>query len=182
MAQSALAMAYARSYGLPVTVLRCSNLYGDAPCHGPRHGWLTWFCISAALDWTIDIQGTGYQTRDMLFCSDVASAVFASFARMDAVFGRVFNIGGGSPNTISVLEAYNMLSSIAGHSLSKKSSPGRLNEDKLFVTDHREFSSITGWQPAIDVKSGMERIYSWALHNADNLRQIYQKYSPESCI
>ena len=37
LAQSGLGMAYARSYDLPVTVLRFSNLYGAAPCHGPRH-------------------------------------------------------------------------------------------------------------------------------------------------
>lgn len=77
MAQSALGMAYGRTYNIPVTVLRCSNLYGDAPCHGPRHGWLTWFCISAALDWHIELQGSGVQTRDMLFSNDVASAVLA---------------------------------------------------------------------------------------------------------
>lgn len=78
MAQSALGMSYARTYGLPVTVIRFSNLYGPALCAGPRHGWLTWFCISAAIGISIHPQGNGKQVRDMLYSTDINSALIAA--------------------------------------------------------------------------------------------------------
>jgi CDP-paratose 2-epimerase len=176
MAQTGLVMAYGRSYDLPVTVLRCSNLYGDAPCHGPRHGWLTWFCISAALDWPIEIQGTGFQTRDMLFADDVASAVFAAQKNIDQLRGNVYNIGGGSLNRISCIEAVGLIERILGHSIKVNRAPARKNDDMLFVTNHQKFTSITDWKPVIGVDEGVRRILRWAQANKEHLARLYMEY------
>jgi CDP-paratose 2-epimerase len=173
MAQSGIATAYARTYDLPVTVLRCSNLYGDAPCYGPRHGWLTWFCIAAALDIEIEIQGTGRQTRDMLFSDDVATAVLSSFENINKVRREVFNIGGGPHNQISCLEAIIFLEFHMRKKLKIKDGPGRKNEDMLFVTNFEKFSNQTGWFPAVGVTTGMERIVNWAQENSGDLVKIY---------
>jgi CDP-paratose 2-epimerase len=175
MAQSALAISYARTYNIPVTVLRCSNLYGDAPCHGPRHGWLTWFCISAAMDWPLVIQGTGKQTRDMLFSNDVASAVLASIDNIDKMKGNVYNIGGGPHNQISCLEALNALEKIIGKKVRYTNGPGRINEDMLFVTNHSKFTDITNWMPEFGVMTGMEKIIEWASANKDALKWMYER-------
>ena len=113
-AQSMLCMAYARQYDLPVTVLRCSNLYADAPCHGPRHGWLTWFCIAAAIGRPIEIQGDGSQRRDMLFCDDVAAGIDAALANIETMRGQVYNMGGGRENVISVRDAVDAIGDILG--------------------------------------------------------------------
>lgn len=172
MAQSALAMAYARSYNLPITVLRCSNLYGEAPCHGPRHGWLTWFCISAALGRSIDLQGSGAQTRDMLHADDVASAVLAAFDSDPTCWGNVYNIGGGAPNTVSCLEAVFALRALCP-TLKIKTSVGRRHEDALFVTNHEKFSTASGWTPRVRVLDGIERVYSWACDHRKALERIY---------
>jgi CDP-paratose 2-epimerase len=173
MAQSALGVAYARTYDLPIITLRCSNLYGDAPCHGPRHGWLTWFCISAALGWSIELQGTGHQTRDMLFSNDVASAILASFSNQNELSGGVYNIGGGKKNSISCKEAVKELRKIDDDVFTK---PGlsRRNEDMIFITNHKKFSSITGWKPTIDVKTGIRKIYDWAKDNSSDLKNLYK--------
>lgn len=175
MAQSALGMAYAKSYDLPVTVLRCSNLYGDAPCHGPRHGWLTWFCIAAAIRYPIELQGTGQQTRDMLFSDDVASAVLAAYEQIDELSGHVYNIGGGVNNTISCTEAIGYIVKYLGKTIDLHPKPGRKNEDMVFITNHGKFTSETGWRPKIDVKTGIARILDWACANADDLMKLYDK-------
>ncbi len=171
-AMSMACMAWARSYGLPITVLRCSNLYGPAPCHGPRHGWLTWLCICAAIDRPIEIQGTGKQTRDMLFTSDVTSAVEAAWREMFKLKGNVYNIGGGLPNTVSVLEAVEKIESYGG-SVAKKRGPGRAHEDMLFVTDHSRFTLATGWKPQVGVDAGIEGILDWATSHREELRALY---------
>jgi len=176
MAQTALVMAYGRTYDLPVTTLRCSNLYGDAPCHGPRHGWLTWFCISAALGRTLEIQGSGFQTRDMLFSDDVASAVWASFSNIRELQGNVYNIGGGIQNSLSVCEAVDLIQKIHGKPLSTSYGPGRRHEDSIFITNHQKFSTITKWAPVVNVEMGTSRVLSWAKSHAEELRVIYEEF------
>lgn len=175
MAQSAACVAYARSYDLPLTVFRCSNLYGPAPCHGARHGWLTWFCISAALRWSIEIQGTGKQTRDMLHARDVRSAVLHAAERMDVCAGELFNLGGGSANTISVIEAARELEKLSGCMLT--SAPGRRFEDDVFVTDTTKFRETTGWEPRVGVQSGLRHVYEWAVEHREELAEIYGEAS-----
>ena len=174
MAQSALVMAYARTYDLPVTVLRCSILYGDAPCPGPRHGWLTWFCISAALGWPLEVQGTGLQTRDMLFSDDVASATLAALDNMNEAAGNVYNIGGGPAFSISVRESVDMIRQI--RNIETRTGPGRRNEDMVFMTNYDKFTAATGWVPLVGVREGAERIIRWASLHADDLRALYKDY------
>jgi CDP-paratose 2-epimerase len=173
MAQSGLAMAYSRSYDLPVTVLRCSNLYGDAPCHGPRHGWLTWFSIASAIGWSVELQGSGLQTRDMLFSNDVASAVLKSFESINSLKGNVYNIGGGKENSISCRESIQLIEKILGHKIELTFGPGRQNEDMIFTTDYSKFQKVTGWTPKVSVQEGVEKIVNWAGSNAEDLRKIY---------
>jgi CDP-paratose 2-epimerase len=172
MAQSALCMAYARSYNLPITVFRCSNLYGPAPSHGPRHGWLTWLCLAAVLDRPIEIQGTGCQVRDMLFASDVGSAVLAANEHMTNLRGKVYNIGGGIENSISVKEAAGMIKSILPNTKITQGE-GRKHEDLIFITDYTRFNTITGWKPKMNVKDGIQSIISWALENKKELQDAY---------
>lgn len=180
-AQSLIAQAYARSYDLPLVVFRCSNLYGPACPHGPRHGWLTWLCIQSALGWPIEIQGTGKQTRDMLFWSDVESAALAAWEGLEAGTlekGAIFNLGGGYRNTISVLQAVEALRKL-GADITTRSAPGRKHEDMLFVTDTSRFHAATGWEPKVSVTDGIAQIYEWACANRDTLASVYAEYAPK---
>lgn len=175
MAQSAVCVAYARTYGLPLVVFRCSNLYGPGPCHGPRHGWLTWFCISAAIGRPIVIQGDGMQSRDMLHADDVTSAVFCALGSMESVRGRLYNIGGGAPNVISVREAALELQGLAGGTpVNLAYGQGRKFEDLAFVTDHGRFTAATGWTPQVGVTHGLRSVYEWAVQNRDALAGLYE--------
>jgi CDP-paratose 2-epimerase len=173
MAQSALCMAYARTYDMPIVCFRCSNLYGAAPSHGPRHGWLTWFCLSAALGRKIEIQGTGLQVRDMLFSDDVSSAAFAAFEHMEKLTGSVYNIGGGIDNSVSVLEAVELLKQLSGRKIGISYGQGRKNEDQIFITDFSKFNSLVDWSPKVSVIEGMNKILRWAEQNKEELIKMY---------
>lgn len=170
--QSMLVMAYARSFGIRARVLRCSNLYGDAACHGPRHGWLTWLTISAAIGRPIEVQGNGLQVRDMLFSSCVTSAALDAF-ESEELIGQVANIGGGHENSISVLEAVEFLQGLEPN-LKVTKGPGRKHEDPIFITDYHKFHEATGWKPVVNVEEGIEIIFNWARVNADSLRELYR--------
>lgn len=172
MAQSALCLAYARSYDMPITVLRFSNLYGPGACHGPRHGWLTWFCISAAIGRPIEVQGDGRQTRDMLYVSDIHKAVMAAAEHIERCKGEVFNVGGGVHNTISVSNAAETLRRLSNIEI--KRATGRKHEDLLFVTDYSKFKRMTMWRPYADVHTGIKHVYEWAVRNREALSNLYR--------
>ena len=168
LAQSALAQAYAHSYGLPIVTIRFSNLYGPAPCHGPRHGWLTWFCISKALNQTVNVTGNGYQTRDVLYTHDVTNAIKLALRYIKRTKGQLYNVGGGIENTVSVNEAVKLLG------LKTVKVKARKNEDKIFVTDYSKFNKHTGWKPKVNVLQGIARVYDWAFWNKEKLRLLYE--------
>jgi len=176
MAQSALGMAYARSFGLPVTVLRFSNLYGPAPCHGPRHGWMTWFCISAALGVPLHIQGNGMQVRDLLYSTDINTALLAAIKNIDKTHGNVYNVGGGGScggkMTTSVNEAVDLMREL-NPDIPVEMSEGRKHEDPVFITDYTKFKNATGWSPQTTVRHGADKIYEWARKNSEDLRKVY---------
>lgn len=171
-AGSMLAMAWARSYGIPVVTFRCSNLYGPAPCHGKRHGWLTHFCISAALGNPIEVQGGGKQSRDMLFSSDVAAACRAALENAYELKGKVFNIGGGTRNVIGVGEAADLLHDLTGVQLTE--GPGRADEDQFVCANYGRFKAATGWEPKVHVYEGIQLVLRWAQACREELREIYR--------
>ncbi len=153
-------------------MFRCSNLYGPAPSHGPRHGWLTWFAISAAIGRPLTVQGRGYQTRDMLHADDVFSACIAAAAHPEQTSGQLYNLGGGMTNAISVQEAADVLSELGG--VPQLRGEGRRFEDPIFVTDHSKFTGVTGWRPAVDVGTGLRQVFEWARQNKADLLKLYE--------
>lgn len=172
-AQSMLAMAYARSYELPIVTFRCSNLYGPAPCHGPRHGWLTWFCISAAIGRPIEVQGTGEQSRDMLHADDVLSACLSAFAHMDKIRGEVFNIGGGANNRVTVGVAAERLREIKGVEIVRRAP--RAMDDLHVFANFGAFKQATGWVPRTSVDDGIRSVLLWAIENKVELAELYRE-------
>jgi len=174
-AQAALCQAWGRTYDLPIWVLRCSNLYGPAPCHGPRHGWLTWFCIQAALGWPITIEGTGEQSRDMLYIDDLIAAIECLFhAEEPPPNGELFMMGGGGAhNQLSVNEAAEHMACAALHG------PGRQHEDQqVYVTTEKFRSRFPDWNARVHPWMGMDKIVAWARANADELREVYKEFAP----
>lgn len=173
-AQSMLCVAYARSYGLPVTTFRCSNLYGPAPCHGPRHGWLTWFCISAAIGRPIEVQGTGEQSRDMLHAEDVTRAALSVFNnfREQKLGGEIFNLGGGGNNVVSVRQAAVILHDLTG--VEVVDGPARAMDDEKVFVNTGKLRKSTGWFPMVSVIDGIKSTLTWAQQNRDELRELYK--------
>ena len=93
-AQICFVLAYHRTYGLPVTVSRCSNNYG--PYHFPEK--LIPLIISRALaDEELPVYGTGENVRDWLHVSDHCEAIDLVIHKGRE--GEVYNIGGHNERT-----------------------------------------------------------------------------------
>ena len=97
----------------PTYVFRAGCITGVGQRAVAAHGFLAYLCQQVASGMTYEVIGYGgLQVRDNLDASDLAEA-FAVVVRGPTVPG-VFNIGGGSGATVSVLEALDLAGQISG--------------------------------------------------------------------
>ena len=148
-------MAYHRTYGLPVTISRCSNNYG--PYHFPEK--LIPLVISRALnDEEIPVYGKGENVRDWLYVTDHCSAI-------DLVVRNVVK---------TILKALNKPESLIKYVTDR---PGH---DLRYAMDPTKIETELGWKPEYTFDTGIPVTIQWYLDNKDWWEHIvngeYTKY------
>jgi CDP-paratose 2-epimerase len=157
---------YARIYGLRTVVMRQSCIYGPRQFGVEDQGWLAHFVIAAQLGRPISIYGDGKQVRDMLHVHDLIRAYRLAVARIEAVKGQVFNIGGGPANTRSIWrEVGPELEQLAGRPLDVRFSAARAGDQLVCVMDTGKAAQLLGWEPLIDVSRGVALLWDWVREN-----------------
>jgi CDP-paratose 2-epimerase len=156
---------YARIYQLRTVCFRQSCIYGYRQFGVEDQGWVAWFTIAAVTGQPVTIYGDGKQVRDLLFVDDLVDAYDAAVARAEAVRGGVFNLGGGPEHTLSLLELVDMLEHLTGRPLHPRFADWRPGDQPVFVADISRARSALGWQPQVDVRTGLQRLYSWVEEN-----------------
>lgn len=134
-----LVQEYGRYFGLKTAVFRGGCLTG--PMHSPAelHGFLAYLvrCIVSGKKYTI-FGYKGKQVRDNIHSSDLISMFMAFHA--NPIPGAVFNAGGGRSNSISILEAINEISKLAGKEpLIEMSQENRVGDHIWYITDTSKF-------------------------------------------
>jgi CDP-paratose 2-epimerase len=152
---------YARIYGLRTVVFRQSCIYGYRQFGVEDQGWVAWFSIRAALGEPVTIFGDGRQVRDVLFIDDLVDAFLAAIERIDVTAGRVYNIGGGAANQMSLLDLVAHLERLSGRRLQVDYAGWRPGDQRIFVCDIRKAERELGWSPRVSIAAGLERLYGW---------------------
>jgi CDP-paratose 2-epimerase len=152
---------YARVFGLRTVVLRMSCIYGTRQFGTEDQGWLAHFLLRAVHDEPIVIYGDGYQVRDALFVDDAVAAWLGALDRIDAVSGRIFNLGGGPANTTSLLEAIELIAEIRGRSPQLKFASWRPGDQPWYVSDTRAISAALDWCPRTSLDRGLRKLHHW---------------------
>ncbi len=164
---------YARIYGLRATVYRQSCIFGYRQFGVEDQGWLAWFVIAAVLGRPITIYGNGKQVRDVLFVDDLVDAYLMAMDHPDKVSGRIFNVGGGPGNTMSVWAEFGpMLEELVGRPVPVKTGPWRPGDQPVYVSDIRKIGAALGWQPKVSVREGVRKLYEWVAANRELFRVL----------
>ncbi len=158
---------YARIYGLRTVVFRQSCIYGYRQFGLEDQGWVAWFAIRAAQRAPVTIYGDGRQVRDVLFIDDLVEAYLSAVARIELVRGRVYNIGGGPSNRLSLLDLLTRLEGKSGHPLPVRFEGWRPGDQKVFVSDVRKAKAELAWEPRTGVADGVARLYEWVCANLE---------------
>jgi len=164
---------YARIYDLKTVVFRQSCIYGYRQFGLEDQGWVAWFIIAAILGRPIRIYGNGKQVRDILFVDDLVAAYDRAWDQIDTVKGRIYNIGGGPQNTISLHDLLAILKSDIDPNLSPSYSPWRPGDQPVYVSNIQKAYQDFGWKPEIDWKSGIQRLTRWVKENTSLLERLF---------
>lgn len=152
---------YARVYGIKAAVLRMSCIYGPRQFGTEDQGWLAHFMLRSIQGQPITIFGDGLQVRDALHVSDAVAAWTAVLDNIDAVCGRLFNLGGGPANTISLLELIAEITRMRGVAPAVDFAPCRPGDQPWYVSRIAALKAAVGWQPQITLAQGLPSLLQW---------------------
>jgi CDP-paratose 2-epimerase len=152
---------YARIFGLRTVVFRQSCIYGTRQFGVEDQGWIAWFAIRAVLGCPLTIFGDGCQARDVLWVEDLLDAYRIAMNRPDQMTGRVYNLGGGPSNQLSLLESIQLLEGHLGRPISVTFAPPRPGDQRVFVADTRLAERELGWRARTAPAEGIKRLVRW---------------------
>lgn len=154
-------MAYNRTFGLPVTISRCSNNYG--PYQFPEK--LIPLIISRALDdEELPVYGKGENVRDWLHVEDHCVAI--DLIIRNGRVGEVYNIGGHNERTnLEVVKT--ILKALGKPESLIKYVTDRPGHDMRYAIDPTKMETELGWKPKYVFDTGIQQTIEWYLNNKE---------------
>lgn len=169
-----LCNAYQRTYGMPITISRCSNNYG--PYQFPEK-LIPLMIANALVDNPLPVYGEGLNVRDWLYVEDHCAAI--DLILLHGKVGQVYNIGGHNEmKNIDIVKlickALDKPESLITYVTDRKGHDMRYAIDPTFI--HREL----GWLPETKFEDGIKKTIQWYLDNKPWWEKIisgeYQSY------
>lgn len=169
-----LVLAYYRTYGLPVTISRCSNNYG--PYHFPEK--LIPLMISRAYNnESLPVYGEGLNVRDWLYVEDHCRAI--DLIIHNGRVGEVYNVGGHNEKrnidvVKTILRIMDKPESLITHV------KDRAGHDLRYAIDPTKIHNELGWSPETTFDEGIKKTVDWYMNNKqwweDIINGEYQNY------
>lgn len=172
-----LVLAYHRTYGLPVSISRCSNNYG--PYHFPEK-LIPLMIINALNDKALPVYGDGLNVRDWLYVEDHCRAIDLIIRK--GRVGEVYNVGGH--NEMKNLDIVTLICRELGKDESLiQHVTDRKGHDRRYAIDPTKIHDELGWLPETKFADGIKKTISWYLDHKDWWQPIvsgeYQTYYQE---
>ena len=154
-----LVMAYHRTYGLPVTISRCSNNYG--PYQFPEK-LIPLMIANCLADKPLPVYGEGINVRDWLYVEDHCKAIDLIIHK--GKVGEVYNIGGH--NEMRNIDIVKLILKELGKDESLITYvTDRKGHDQRYAIDPTKIHNELGWLPETMFKDGIKKTIKWYLDN-----------------
>ena len=151
--------AYHRTYGLPVTISRCSNNYG--PYQFPEK-LIPLMVANALADKPLPVYGTGENVRDWLYVEDHCRAIDLIIRK--GTVGEVYNVGGH--NEMKNLDIVKLICDALGKPQSLITFvTDRKGHDMRYAIDPEKIHTELGWLPETKFADGIQKTIEWYLRN-----------------
>ena len=176
-----LTLAFHRTYGLPVTITRCSNNYG--PYQFPEK-LIPLMINNVKHHKQLPVYGDGMQIRDWLYVEDHCKAI--DMVANGGKIGEVYNVGGHNerPNIFIVKTIINQLHDrLKDDGISEdliKHVADRLGHDRRYGIDPTKIKNDLGWYPETPFEKGIVLTIDWYLNHEEWMNHVtsgdYQNY------
>ncbi len=167
-----LVLAYHRTYGLPVTITRCSNNYGSFQF---PEKLIPLMIANALKGEPLPVYGDGKNVRDWLHVEDHCAAI-------DCVMrhgrdGEVYNVGGNSER--ANIQIVQTIIDILGKG-NIRFVADRQGHDRRYAIDYGKLQNELGWKPVISFEDGIRSTIQWYVNNRSWWERVisgeYQEY------
>ena len=153
--------AYHRTYGLPVSISRCSNNYG--PYHYPEK-LIPLMIINALNDKPLPVYGKGENVRDWLYVEDHCKAI--DLIIHNGKIGEIYNVGGH--NEMKNIDIVRLIC----QKLDKSEKlitfvTDRKGHDLRYAIDPTKIATELGWAPETKFADGIDKTINWYLTHKD---------------
>jgi dTDP-glucose 4,6-dehydratase len=163
-----LALAWQKTYGLPVIVSNCSNNYGT---HQFPEKLIPLTILNALESRQLPVYGTGANVRDWLHVEDHARGLFLALTR--GTPGEKYNFGGNCERTnLSIVQTIcDTIDRIAPAAASRRELinfvQDRPGHDHRYAVDASKAARELDWQPQWTIERGLEDTIQWYMANRD---------------
>ena len=152
-----LVLAYYRTYGLPVTISRCSNNYG--PYQFPEK-LIPLMIYKANHDQKLPVYGQGINVRDWLYVEDHCRGILAVLEK--GRVGEVYNLGGHNErNNLYIVKR--ILSELNKPESLIEFVADRHGHDQRYAIDPEKANKELGWDPITTFEVGIKKTIEWYL-------------------
>ena len=170
-----LVRAYAKTYGLPVTISNCSNNYG--PYQFPEK-LIPLIILNALEESPLPIYGEGLNVRDWLYVDDHCRAVWRIMQK--GAHGETYNIGGRCE--LANIETVNMICDQLDEMRPRPDQSSRRDlitfvkdrpgHDLRYAIDCSKLEKELGWSPVESFETGLKKTIQWYLANPDWVESV----------
>ena len=169
-----LVLAYHRTFGLPVTISRCSNNYG--PYQFPEK-LIPLMILRALKDEPLPVYGTGENVRDWLYVDDHCAAIDLILHK--GTVGEIYNISGHNEKT-NLHVVHTVLDTLGKPESLITFVTDRPGHDRRYAIDPTKISKELGWTPTVAFADGIKDTIRWYVDHPEWWQRIltgeYSRY------
>jgi len=174
LAAELMVAEYADAYGIRYLIDRCGVLTGPWQMAKADQGvialWVAAHYFRRSLSY-IGFDGSGRQVRDYLHIDDFCDLLLKQIGDFDTYQGRLFNVGGGLPFSLSLRETTRLCEEITGNRLTiAPVAETRPADVRIYLTDHRRLTAVDGWGPRRDARATLGDIFTWIQASEEQVR------------
>jgi len=165
LASELLLEEYGAAYGLRYVINRCGTITGPGQMGRVEQGvfalWIAAHYFKLPLNF-MGYGGMGKQVRGFLHIDDLVNLIDWQIGRINELSGERFNVGGGRPNSLSLLELTDLARNVTGNSVDiGRKEKMRKNDLRWYITNNSKVTSRCGWSPRLDTVRMAEDILKW---------------------
>lgn len=156
-------------YGLPIVKTRFFNSYGPGEVPGQYRNVIPNFIYWALSGLALPFTGSGEETRDFTYVTDIVDALMRA-GYMDSAVGQEMNIASGSE--VNILRLAERINELTGNSVGiVRAAPRVWDTKKRLLASIDRAKSLLGYEPKMDFEQGLTNTIQWFRDNWTSIKR-----------